>query len=165
LLRRVFFAFGSSVGNERVGIYNPGLARGFSPIQAGNIRIEGLYFDFQADLDARITAGVAMRVGISAQSYPFSSPTGIADFTIRKPGEEAVLSLVASHGPYGTLRAEADGQVPVTDRLGVAGGIGVAHDGTHWGADRTILNGALTARWRPDETVELVPFIAHWRDI
>jgi iron complex outermembrane recepter protein len=155
-------AFGASVGNERVGIYNPGSARGFSPAQAGNIRIEGLYFAQQAELDNRITAGVSMRVGIAAQSYPFSSPTGIADFSIRKPGEQAVLSTVFSLGPYGGYRAEADGQLPISDTFGIAAGVGAAEDVTHYGADRTVLNAAVVPRWRPTTNVEVTPFLAWW---
>lgn len=38
-------AFGTLVGREQVGLYSSGNARGFSPSQAGNLRIEGLYFD------------------------------------------------------------------------------------------------------------------------
>ena len=38
-------AFGTGVGRETIGLYSAGNARGFSPIQAGNLRIEGLYFN------------------------------------------------------------------------------------------------------------------------
>jgi iron complex outermembrane recepter protein len=38
-------AFGRSIGNESIGIYNEGDVRGFSPIEAGNVRLEGLYFE------------------------------------------------------------------------------------------------------------------------
>jgi iron complex outermembrane recepter protein len=65
-------AFGSSVGNERVGIYNAFSARGFSPVQAGNVRLEGLYFDLQTGFSNRLISGINMRVGISAQGYPIS---------------------------------------------------------------------------------------------
>lgn len=155
-------AFGTSVGNERVGIYNPFSARGFSPVQAGNVRIEGLYFDFQADLDARLTAGNTMRVGISAQSYPFSSPTGIADYSLRKAGDEAVLSTVLSYGPFGSLRAEADGQLPVTDTLSVAAGASINRETLHYGADRTFFSAAIIPRWRPNERVEIIPFVSYF---
>ena len=40
-------AFGTSVGLQTVGLYSPTNARGFNPAQAGNLRIEGLYFDQQ----------------------------------------------------------------------------------------------------------------------
>ena len=38
-------AFGTSIGNETIGLYRDNNVRGFSPITAGNRRIEGLYFD------------------------------------------------------------------------------------------------------------------------
>src|SRR5688572_12380615 len=64
-------AFGSSVGNERVGLYSAQSARGFNPVTAGNVRIEGMYFDLQAPLAERLFAGSSMRVGLTAQGYPF----------------------------------------------------------------------------------------------
>ena len=36
-------AFGTSVGNETIGLYSTDEVRGFSPVAAGNIRIDGLY--------------------------------------------------------------------------------------------------------------------------
>src|SRR5262245_37993432 len=71
-------AFGTSVGNENIGLYTMTDARGFSPKDAGNLRMEGLYFDYvglfgQANVLLRSTN---MRVGLSAQSYPFPAPTG-----------------------------------------------------------------------------------------
>lgn len=156
-------AFGTSVGNERVGIYNPFSARGFSPVQAGNTRIDGLYSDYQADLPDRLVAGTTMRVGISAQSYPFSAPTGIADYGIRRAGDEAVLSTVLSYGPFGSMRAEADAQVPLAEGLSVAAGAGVLREETHYGADRTLVSTAIIPRWRPSAGVEIMPFVSLWR--
>jgi hypothetical protein len=40
-------AFGTAIGLQNVGFYSPEDARGFSPQQAGNLRIERLYFDQQ----------------------------------------------------------------------------------------------------------------------
>ena len=153
-------AFGTSVGNERIGIYNPFSARGFSPVQAGNVRIEGLYFDLQAELDNRFVSGANVRVGISAQSYPFSAPSGIADYSIRKAGDEAVLSAIATVGSFGPTSISADAQLPVSDRLSVAAGAGYLYDLTHWGADRNFVNAALIPRWRPTDSVEVVPFVS-----
>ena len=82
-------AFGTSVGNESFGLYNPFSVRGFSPVDAGNVRIEGLYFDQQANPTGRLIEGTTVRVGLSAQSYPFPAPTGIADHSLRKAGGEA----------------------------------------------------------------------------
>jgi len=158
-------AFGTSVGNERVGLYSAFGARGFSPVQAGNVRIEGLYFDYQADLQDRLISGSNVRVGLSAQSYPFPAPTGVADFSLRKAGTEPVLSLVAGYGPFGSVRLEADGQLPITETLSVAGGAGVNREELYYGGDRTIINAAVIPRWRPSENVEIIPFwsIADYR--
>ena len=81
-------AFGKSVGDENIGIYNPFQVRGFSPVDAGNVRIEGLYFDQQANPTQRLVNGSTVHVGISAQGYPFPAPTGIADYELRRPGSK-----------------------------------------------------------------------------
>src|ERR1700686_5058416 len=38
-------AFGLTLGLESIGLYGPGGVRGFNPQSAGNVRIDGLYFD------------------------------------------------------------------------------------------------------------------------
>jgi iron complex outermembrane receptor protein len=151
-------AFGTSVGNERVGIYFPQSARGFSPVQAGNVRINGLYFDYQADLNERLISGSNVRVGLTAQGYPFPAPTGVADFSLRLPGSEAVASVVAGLGPFGGVRAAVDAQLPVTATLGVAAGVGVESEEIYHGGERRLLTAAAVARWRPAKEVEIIPF-------
>ena len=151
-------AFGTSVGNERVGLYFPGSARGFSPVQAGNVRINGMYFDYQADLNQRVIAGSNVRVGLTAQGYPFPAPTGVADFSLRLPGSEPVASTVVGIGPFGEPRLEVDAQIPVTDALGVAAGAGINEQGLYYGGTQRVVTAALIARWRPAENVEIIPF-------
>lgn len=151
-------AFGTSVGNERVGLYFPQSARGFSPVQAGNVRINGLYFDYQADLNQRLISGSNVRVGLTAQSYPFPAPTGVADFSLRLPGSEAVASAVVGIGPFGGPRAEVDAQLPVTETLGVAGGFGVNSEELYHGGERRVTTAAVIGRWRPADNIEVIPF-------
>ena len=151
-------AFGTSVGNERVGLYFPQSARGFSPVQAGNVRINGLYFDYQADLNQRLISGNSVRVGLTAQGYPFPAPTGVADFTLRLPGSEAVASTVVGIGPFGGPRVEVDAQLPVGETLGLAGGVGVNREELAHGGRRLLVNAAVVARWRPADNVEIIPF-------
>src|ERR1700739_4781781 len=62
-------AFGFSVGRERLGVYNSGNARGFSPSAAGNLRIEGLYFDQEFGLPGTLLDSTSIKVGLSAQGY------------------------------------------------------------------------------------------------
>ncbi|MEP7245859.1 MAG: TonB-dependent receptor, partial [Gammaproteobacteria bacterium] len=47
-------AFGATTGNESIGLYSETEVRGFSPVTAGNVRIEGLYFDRQGNLPPRL---------------------------------------------------------------------------------------------------------------
>lgn len=151
-------AFGTSVGNERVGLYSPFNARGFSPVQAGNVRINGLYFDYQAELNERLISGSSVRVGLTAQGYPFPAPTGVADFSLRLPGPEPVASMVAGIGPFGGPRVEVDAQLPVSETLGLAAGVGVNREEIYHGGERRLVTAAAAGRWRPDETVEIIPF-------
>ena len=151
-------AFGTSVGNERVGLYSPFGVRGFSPVQAGNVRINGMYIDYQADLADRLISGNNVRVGLTAQGYPFPAPTGVADFALRLPGTEAVASTVIGVGPFGGLRAEVDAQLPVTDTLGIAAGVGLADAENFYGGDQRIFSAAIIGRWRPAEALEVIPF-------
>jgi iron complex outermembrane receptor protein len=151
-------AFGTSVGNERVGLYFPQSARGFSPVQAGNVRINGMYFDYQADLNQRLISGSNVRVGLTAQGYPFPAPTGVADFSLRLPGAEAVASTVLGFGPYGGLRAEIDAQLPVNATLGIAGGFGVNGMELNSGGQQRVMTAAAIARWRPTDNIEVIPF-------
>jgi iron complex outermembrane receptor protein len=157
-------AFGTSVGNERVGLYSPFSARGFSPVQAGNVRINGMYFDYQGDINQRLTSGNNVRVGLTAQGYPFPAPTGVADFSLRLPESDAVASTVAGFGPFGQPRFEVDAQLPLTDRLGVAAGFGASENGFTFGGDQRVVNVAVIGRWRPSDDVEIIPFWSGQRE-
>src|SRR5690242_13923106 len=70
-------AFGTAVSGETIGLYDATMVRGFSPVAAGNLRIEGLYFDQQADLTIRAQSRYSVHVGTAAQGYIFPAPTGI----------------------------------------------------------------------------------------
>src|SRR5688500_14345678 len=76
-------AFGTRVGGESIGLYHTGNVRGFSPLAAGNVRLEGLYYDRQADFTGRLVEGNVIRVGLSALGDPFPAPTGIVDYRLR----------------------------------------------------------------------------------
>ncbi|HEX8534586.1 MAG TPA: TonB-dependent receptor [Allosphingosinicella sp.] len=151
-------AFGTSVGNERVGLYFPQSARGFNPVQAGNVRINGLYFDYQTDLNERLISGSNVRVGLTAQGYPFPAPTGVADFSLRLPGSVAVASTVVTVGPYGGSGVEIDAQLPVSGTLGLAAGVSLTDEELYHGGDRRDFTAAAVARWRPNDDLEVIPF-------
>jgi iron complex outermembrane recepter protein len=151
-------AFGRSIGNESIGIYNEGDVRGFSPIEAGNVRIEGLYFDRVGSLTSRLVEGSTIRIGIASQSYPFPSPTGIVDYDLRRVGEKQVISALVNYGPYGGIGAEVDAQLPLTTELGTTIGLGLYREAFPWGGENNSYSFAIAPQWRPTENFELRPF-------
>jgi iron complex outermembrane receptor protein len=154
-------AFGRSIGNESIGIYNESDVRGFSPIEAGNVRLEGLYFDRLGTLTSRLIEGSTIRVGIASQSYPFPSPTGIVDYDLRRVGARQVISALVNYGPFDGLGAEVDVQIPLLgEELGVATGLGLYRDGFPWGGENEAISFAIAPQWRPSEDFELRPFFA-----
>lgn len=157
-------AFGSTVGDSAIGIYSDSDVRGFSPTDAGNLRIEGLYYDQQGTLTDRTLSGSAIRVGISAQNYAFPAPTGIADYALRKPGGDAVASAGMTFGPRGSLFLDLDAALPIDgDRLGVTLGIGRDHDRRPYGGTAAIVTAGALVRYAPAPTSELIGFASYYR--
>ncbi|MGE3333509.1 MAG: TonB-dependent receptor [Rhodospirillaceae bacterium] len=151
-------AFGTAVGNERTGLYDPFNARGFSPVDAGNVRIEGLYFDQQTQLNGRVSRGNTVRVGISAQSYAFPAPTGVADFNLRLPGDKTITSYMIGAGTFDTFVTELDVQTPVTDKLSVGAGVGFIRYDNQDASKHIEWNAGLLFRLRPSDASEISGF-------
>jgi iron complex outermembrane receptor protein len=146
--------FGVTVGAERVGVYSTSSVRGFSPITAGNRRIEGLYFDLGGNgLTNRLYNRATVRVGLPALAYPFPAPSGIVDYELRKAGPEAVLSVVAGRPAYGGYTLELDGHAPLAGgRLAVAAGLGLAENTYVDGRDTRARSAAITPTLRLDHS-------------
>ena len=152
-------AFGFAVGRESLGIYNAGNARGFSPTAAGNLRIDGLYFDQMFNLSGTLVDSTSIKVGLSAQGYPFAAPSGIVDYTLREPGSEAGASVVTNFDSYGTLGVEVDGSQPLSNRLSLGYGINATHVEFPDGTDNFNHTETLSLRWQPAAAVEIMPFV------
>ena len=88
-------AFGSSVGLENTGIYSESDTRGFSPTKAGNVRIDGVYYDPVGSLSSRLRIGNVVRIGFAAEEYPFQAPTGIVEYRLPN-GLQVLLAPDAS---------------------------------------------------------------------
>ena len=153
-------AFGTKVGNESVGLYDSRSARGFDPQQAGNIRLEGLYFDQQGNFGVRLTRSTTMRIGLSAQSYPFPAPTGIADIAVQQPADHTVISTAVSYAdPRGQSAVSIDVGTPlVGEKLGMVAGINRFQLRNEQGTGGGGLTMATLFRWRPNDDVEVMPF-------
>ncbi len=102
--------FGNQAGKESIGIYSDSNVRGFSPSKAGNLRIEGMYFDRRAYLGHLLLEGSKVRVGTTVNAYPFPAPTGIVDYQLRKPAQQAEFSyaLELEHSARGAGDRAAD---------------------------------------------------------
>ena len=157
-VRQAGDAFGSTVGREVIGIYNQMNVRGFSPIAAGNVRIDGLYFDPVVPPSTRVSRTTTIRVGLSALGSPFPAPTGLVDFGFRRPGSTAAGSALLLADAWGTLNAEVDAVLPASDTLSFGLGASVRLEN---GLDKTredSFGGTLIARWTPAPGVTLIPF-------
>lgn len=152
-------AFGVAVGREQLGLYESEDVRGFSPLAAGNARIEGLYFDPVAEPNARLKASTTIRVGIAAQGYSFIAPTGIVDYGLRKPEASASLSVLASADAWGSASIDADGAIPLAGdalSLGFGGSFGRQEFGD--GTEETVSSQGLIMRWRPVPSADVTGF-------
>ncbi len=99
------FVSDSAQGHRYAELADPSHAssvRGFSPTQAGNARIDGLYFDQVWGLSSRLRPATIIRVGLSAFGFPFpGAPTGVIDYQFRAAGSEEALSTYAYATTYG----------------------------------------------------------------
>jgi len=158
-VRQAGDAFGTSIGRETIGLYNQGNVRGFSPVAAGNVRIDGLYFDPVIVPTNRISRATNIRVGLSALGNPFSAPTGLVDFGFRRPSNKLAASMLAGIDAWGTLNTEFDASVPISQQLSLGVGASLRLEN---GANATLENeagGSISARWQPSDALTLVPFI------
>lgn len=157
-------AFGTTVGNETIGLYDARNARGFNPQQSGNVRIEGMYFDRPSTgpgdvLVDRLFSGFTVRVGVNALTFPFPAPSAIVDIRLRKPMDKQVTSVVATVGPYDQTSLEIDTQIPVVPgKLSIGGGAERTRYVSDMNSDADDHSFAGLMRWTPSDSIELVSF-------
>jgi iron complex outermembrane receptor protein len=154
-------AFGTSNGFQTVGLYSMNDARGFNPQQAGNLRLEGLYFSAaSAYINQCLVRDTTMRIGIAAQSYSFPAPTGIADLRLYMPATETSSSAVLNAGSYGERGALVEGTTGVAEGVSAAGCVSYNHnflsDLEALYADNIAAAGLLA--WRPSADTLVLPF-------
>ena len=158
-------AFGTTVGNEQIGLYSAGAVRGFSPTRAGNLRIDGLYFDLQG-FTPLLFERTRIRVGIAAQGYVFPAPTGIVDYALRRT-DTSSRSLILTAGPYDSLGAEADLRAASRGgRFGAALGLAFSRLNLEFGSSAPTGDAAMALRLQISPGLEIRPFAAthRWQD-
>lgn len=159
-VRQASDAFGTVVGREAVGLYNAELVRGFSPLRAGNVRLDGLYFDTVIEPTDRTSGAINILVGPSSLGNIFPAPSGIVDFQFRTPGTEFAGSSLVGVTDWGEVRGELDMSLPINDRLSI--GLGATAeflregDGRH--DDKFELS--INTSWRPTDNLHFRPFLS-----
>jgi iron complex outermembrane receptor protein len=151
-------AFGLTLGLEAIGIYSPGSVRGFNPQTAGNVRIDGLYFDQQGALSNRVVEGSTIRIGVSEIGYAFPAPTGIVDYDLRHPGNGTpTATIVASAGPFEARGISIDGGVPLASsqvQLPIGASYQISTQTPYVpnpGYTSTVANFGVTPLWKPND--------------
>jgi iron complex outermembrane receptor protein len=151
--------FGLTLGLESIGLYGPGFVRGFNPQTAGNVRIDGLYFDQQGPLSNRVVEGSIIRIGVSEIGYAFPAPTGIVDYELRHPGNGTPnATIVTSAGPFQARGVSIDGSVPVISSelqlpMGASYQISTQtpFGSPNPGYTSTVVNVGATPQWKPND--------------
>ncbi len=161
--------FGLTLGLESIGLYGPGFVRGFNPQAAGNVRIDGLYFDQQGALSNRVVEGSTIRIGVSEIGYAFPAPTGIVDYNLRHVGDGTPsATVVASAGPFQAHGISVDGNLPlVSAELQLPMGLSyqvstqTPFGSPNPGYTSTLVNVGATPQWKPNDQLT-VRAIVDW---
>lgn len=159
VVRQADDGFGATIGRETIGIYNSGSVRGFSPTRAGNIRVDGLYYDQVFAPTGRIRRSSAIKVGLTTLGFSFPAPSGVVDFALRRPDPDFSLSAAISMDEWASKSLEIDFTAPLDgERLTVGGGFGLYNNEFYNGTDSFQHVGGLLLRWRPSPDIEILPF-------
>ncbi len=143
-------AFGKAIGSEKIGLYSTDDIRGFNPVDAGNVRIEGLYFDHVERIPTRLADTSAVRVGVAAQGFAFPAPTGIVDYNLILYRGKQEASTHLERGGYGGQAGNLEFKIPVSgEKLGIAGGIGFREMVRPEGGHTSFRNAGANLAWRP----------------
>ncbi|MFY7864671.1 TonB-dependent receptor domain-containing protein [Roseateles sp.] len=156
-------AFGTSIGRETIGLYTSSSVRGFSPTAAGNVRVEGLYFDQVWGISARLRESSRVRVGLSAQGFAFPAPTGIVDYSLRRPHEDGRSSgqLMLTADSWGAQFLDLDfNQSLAEGKAALTGGMSLGLPEYPNGTKGQYGTGSLAFWWRPQAGTEAMVFVS-----
>lgn len=155
-------AFGAGVEGDVIGLYDIDDARGASPLEAGNVRIEGLYALAGEPTD-RLSDKSRVAVGIRTLDETHAAPSGVVGFFLRRVEEESFVSSAAAVGDRFSSEASLDlgwrGDGPVS-LVGGAGASVLRRD--DFGDDDWEFEAAGAAHWE-SAAFDASAFLAHER--
>lgn len=159
-VRQAEDGFGFTVGNEEIGIYSIDAVRGFSPLEAGNLRMNGLYIDRRGDYPETIEQGSTVKVGITAIRTPLLAPSGIGEIALKEIGARPVTSLGISGNSWGSRTLEGETRVGRRDGFSlVAAGRANLRSESSDGSDGTGWHFGLAPRWQVGKDSHVQGFI------
>jgi iron complex outermembrane receptor protein len=152
-------AFGITLGPESIGLYGPSSVRGFSPIAAGNIRIDGLYFDLHGGMIDALATDTRIRVGLTATRFPWPAPSGVVDYTLREAGATPQLTSIIYVGPYDSRDIDVDGSAEFLDgQLGISTGGSYHRDEVDAAQTAHTASWGILSKWRPNSHISISTF-------
>jgi iron complex outermembrane receptor protein len=156
-------AFGRSVGNQTTGLYSSREVRGFSPVDAGNVRLDSLYFDQVNNPSYRMLDGTTIRVGLSTMGYSFPAPSGLVDYALTDYGVSPAVSLDVNgehDKPFPNLAAEV--RIPIAgEDLGIYAGGAMLFQRSGDGREHRMDTYGSVLTWRPLPSGEVSVFAWH----
>lgn len=153
-------AFGITLGPETLGLYSSSSVRGFSPFTAGNVRLDGLYFDQQGSMIDALVTDTRIRVGLSAANFPWPAPSGIVDYMLREPkGDTPELTSILYAGPYASRDIDLDGYMKFPEKgTGIAAGASYHDDAFIPGQTERSASFGILPQWTPSKDLSIRAF-------
>jgi len=93
-------AFGFTIGDESVGIYDASSVRGFDLEAAGNYRVNGGYFVKSSGVSSFFLDTTTVRIGLNTLNVDLPGPSGVVDFKLRDPAAGEPSQLTAGLDEY-----------------------------------------------------------------
>lgn len=151
-------AFGFTIGNETVGIYDTASVRGFDLEAAGNYRVNGTYFVRSSGVSSFFFETTTVRIGTNTLGVDLPGPSGVVDYRLRDPAAGEPSLLTAGRDEFGQPYADLlFKHRSGNDRFAGAIGLGLVGDmrnaqgsdgGRSWllGGTARVALGSVTAR-------------------
>ena len=152
-------AFGIRIGVEQIGLYNETQVRGFNLQDAGNYRIDDVYFAKSGGIVDTVLSGVVTHVGYNALDADFAAPSGVVEYRLRSPFDASRVHAEVMLRDYGghsydlrLAQTSADGRL--AGLVGAQALLGKSSSGL---SPKYYRFGAVT-EWRPAEGARVTGF-------
>jgi iron complex outermembrane recepter protein len=160
-------AFGSRIGVESLGLYSESQVRGFNLQEAGNYRLDGVYFVRAAGPSDVILSSLQIKVGPSALDLDFPAPSGVVAYRLL-PGDrdrtdvEMGFQHLTDSNPRPYMRAFATRRL-AEGRFSISGGWIAADTARYIYGNEARYNGiGFIPRWQIGDRWNLTAFASRY---